>query len=369
LKIIIATTVHPPFDTRIYHKQFLSLRKKFKEVHIVIPQGEAELPDDFSPFPIPSGLIGRLTAPLYLFKALRRENPDLVIMHDPELLPTLILFRLLFKTPVIYDVHEDYPNFFLQKEYLSPLTKKAAVAVYRFFEKIAYKLFAGFIFADHFTRALYFDGVPRTEVIYNYPLETSYPVSEKKYDLIYPGTLHSGLHKRLLRIITELDKRRVNTSIYIVGKKPAQDVIADIEAIKSQVSHIKIYFEHDITFDRVQELIGQTKIGLIPLPPTAKYKNNIPTKMFEYLMHRLPQIGTDIPSISYYYDELQSAFCIAEEHYAEGYADKIEFLLKNYDEFQRLAEDDSKRLLTEWSWAEEEKKLYTFITKTIAKDL
>ncbi len=340
----------------------------FKDVNIVIPKSHGHLPGDFIEFAIPKGKLGRLLAPLYLFCALWSQKPDLVIMHDPELLPMLIIFTIWYRVPIIYDVHEDYPNFFLQKEYLNRLTKKSAVLIYRFFEKIAYKIFAGFIFADHFTRDLYFRGRQKTIVIYNFPRVSSVPQLAKKFDLIYPGTLHSGLHARLLNIAKELDSRSMRVSFCIIGKKPSQDVMDDIERIRSQLSFVTIHFDHDLSFDLVQELMAQAKIGLIPLPPTAKYKNNIPTKMFEYMMHGLPQIGTDIPSISFFYQHLQSGFCIDEKNYAVDYADKINTILTNYDDYRKVAQKESALWLTKWCWKNEEIKLISFIRNRLGLD-
>lgn len=367
MKILIATTVHSPFDPRVYYKQFISLKKQYADVHILLPRSRSlsALSDDFYTFPVPDGRINRFLTSFYLLRELRQRKADLIIIHDPELLPIFLYFALLSKTPVIYDVHEDYPNYFMQKEYLGRCTQKAVALLYRLLERTAYKFFAGFIFADHFTRDKYFAGKSKTVVIYNYPLLVKRSQLKKEYDLIYPGSLHSGLHVRLLAIADELEKRKKPLRLYIIGKNVSPEIRDDVERARSRLKYIDILFDADLTFKQVQELIGRSKIGLIPLPPTDKYKNNIPTKLFEYLLNGLPQIGTDISSISFFLGNLHCGFCIKEDHYAVDYANKVEFILNDYDHFQKLACAESSVWLAKWNWAVEEKKLFSFVDETM----
>src|SRR5262249_13530820 len=109
-------------DVRIFQKMCTSLARSGYEVHFIVP---AE--GNFSSNGVQIHGLGQsgarvwriLFQPWRALRAVLHLRPDLVHMHDPELLPVaLILQGLGYK--VVFDSHEDHPRDILIKEWLPP---------------------------------------------------------------------------------------------------------------------------------------------------------------------------------------------------------------------------------------------------------
>jgi len=117
-KICIITTVHQPLDTRIFYHEAVSL-KKYYSVVLVSTTGK-----DFSKQGIEIKGLGvvknRFSRFTKMFSALSRaleEKADVYHFHDLELIPMGLFLRLLGKR-VIYDVHENNPEYILDKDWI-----------------------------------------------------------------------------------------------------------------------------------------------------------------------------------------------------------------------------------------------------------
>ena len=110
-KVCILTTVHPPFDTRIFHKQAKTLVQAGYDVTLIAQHGRDEVVDRVRIIALPKSR-NRFTRIFGLtwrvFRLALRQQADVYHFHDPELLPAGLLLKLFTGKRVIYDVHEDY---------------------------------------------------------------------------------------------------------------------------------------------------------------------------------------------------------------------------------------------------------------------
>jgi hypothetical protein len=270
------------------------------------------------------------------------------------------------RTKVVYDNHEDYPSYIMVKESIPVWMRKIIKLAYCILFNIAKQVLDYIVYADQFTSGINL-GRPNEVVIYNYPIITNISAVEKKYDLIYPGSIDLNICQRLLRIAEELDKICAHKIRFlIIGRDVSEANRALIEKFKRKLQNIEMIFEEDLSYASVQRHISESKIGLIPLPDIEKFRKNIPIKMFEYMMHSIPILASDLPPISYYLKNTEGNYSIKEEKYYCSYAEKILEILGNYPSFSEASKRNFNLLKEKWNWNKSEKpKLIEMIRKLV----
>src|SRR5690625_4123064 len=110
IKVVHMTTVHHPYDPRIYYKQCMSLHNAGFDVTLIAQQAEHE---DDKQHPIKHIPLKRYASrwkrmifgSIDMLKKAKNINANIYVFHDPEL---LFVGWLLKKRNniVIYDIHE-----------------------------------------------------------------------------------------------------------------------------------------------------------------------------------------------------------------------------------------------------------------------
>ena len=94
------TSVHKPFDGRIYHREGRALVEAGYRVTLIAP-GNVQLQTDIGIHVLgvspPSTRLGRPVVWARLFRQVLRLKPDVIHFHDPELLLLVPLFRLFLR--------------------------------------------------------------------------------------------------------------------------------------------------------------------------------------------------------------------------------------------------------------------------------
>ena len=104
------STLHPPRDNRIFNKECSSLAREGIDLWFIGAQDGDGVDQGVRIVGIGKarGVFQRLvTAQLKAWRALRRVRPDVVHVHDPELIPMVWLWKTLHRKAAIYDAHED----------------------------------------------------------------------------------------------------------------------------------------------------------------------------------------------------------------------------------------------------------------------
>ena len=95
-KVCILTSVHPPFDVRIFHKEAKSLVKAGYDVTLIAQHDKEEIVDGIKIINLqkPRNRIERMTKTVWsAYRKAVQLDADIYHFHDPELLPIGIMLK------------------------------------------------------------------------------------------------------------------------------------------------------------------------------------------------------------------------------------------------------------------------------------
>lgn len=151
IRVCHITTVHRPFDVRIFHRMCCSLSSNHYEVHLIARKPKISKLNGVFLHSIPDfqNRIYRMTVGVLL--ACSRAimlRPQIVHLHDPELLPIAILLKHL-GILVIYDMHELLSSQLETKFYLKKFISKYFLREFlKFIEFLAVKHAEAMVLAE-----------------------------------------------------------------------------------------------------------------------------------------------------------------------------------------------------------------------------
>ncbi|MBE9569440.1 MAG: glycosyltransferase [Proteobacteria bacterium] len=359
-KVCILTTVHPPFDTRIFHKQAKTLAQAGYDVSLIAQHDKEEIVDGIRivPLPKPKNRFERMTKTVWnLFILALKEKADVYHFHDPELIPVGLLLRLI-RRKVIYDIHEDYITSIDQKEYLPVGIRKILANLIGRIEIISSKFFK-LILAEKY----YSERFPFGIEILNYPIlkrivsmGNTIKKNIAKPCLIYTGgiSIDRGalIHANIVNLMPDVE-------VWMVGScsKELADQLYDIAGENLARLHIEGVGYH-VPY---QKILGYYKIhkwtaGLAIFPPTKHHLRKELTKFFEYMATAIPIISSNFPTWRRIVEEEQCGLC-ADPFKPEEIAEVIQFIVEHPAEAEQMGKNGRRAVEERYNWAMEEKKL------------
>ena len=111
---LVVTSVHWPDDTRIRERLCRTLSKGFRVVLATRAPGPSDR-TGLDWIPLRGGRFRRIWA---AGRTALGSQWDVMIVHDPELVPLAMVVRLLRRSPVVFDVHEDIPATALTRDWV-----------------------------------------------------------------------------------------------------------------------------------------------------------------------------------------------------------------------------------------------------------
>ncbi len=368
-RICVLTSVHPPFDTRVFHRQAKAARDFGYEVTLVAPGAPRGMFEgiQFKGLPTWGGRAGRpLRWPVLVYKALR-ARADLYHFHDPELLPWGLLLKWLSRRPVVYDSHEYLREDILGKHWIpAPLRPLVAAMADRMEKFVARRLSAVVAvtedMADRFRRAQ-----PRTITVQNLPptglLPNPLPMRE-------PVIIHAGLMnvERGLGIVAEVARlvrlRHPQAEICLLGPVEWQGLPRGSEAGRRSWEGVR--FEESIPQPEVAAKLAAASIGWLPRDPEVR-NNHLawPTKLVEYMMVGLPVVASDLPTQAAVVREADCGL-LAEGLSAQSHAEAICALLDDPARARKLGQNGREVAIERFTWEAQAARLHSLYKSLLA---
>lgn len=374
-KVCILTTVHISNDVRVYHKEVKSLVKKYKVTYVAVNTDLVSSDDGnikFVNYKRIENRLNRIFNFVNVWRLCVKQKCDIYHLQDPELIIVGLLLKIFNRKKIIYDVHEDYPDHILQKEYLNKYVKPILSKLMKLMEVIAGKAFDYIITADDEVIKRFPE--KKSTVIYNFPELNVFKLNSKdtlkKYDIIFHGTVTKRIATIILNITKEVIKSKRDFKVLLICGNLSTKGIT-FEWVKKEMQSMQIPFDTielkgRVPYSEISSYIQESKIGIIPLPNTPKFQKNIPTKLFEFMYCKVPIVASDLYPIRKFVDGHDYCMLVNIENYDES-SKVIIKLLNNEKMLNQMGEKGKELVDNVYNWSNEEAKLFN-IYKSLLKD-
>jgi len=366
LKVVHMTSVHTPFDPRIFHKECRSLARAGFSVTVIGRDWQEGERDSVKVKSIPGNpsRFGRMTQTVWrVYEEARRQDADVYHFHDPELIPVGLLLRARGKS-VIYDIHEDVPKDVLSKPYLPRWSRTLVSWIVDVLERAACGRFSGLVVVTPSIAKRISPLNRHTVIVHNYPYVRelirdgeSVPWESRRHAVAYVGGLS------LTRAIREM----VYAMSYLPESLPAQLELAGPEDKEdnnlaqlsrhpgwSRVKHHG-FIDQRSTF----RILQNVRAGLVLFHPEPNHVESLPQKMFEYMGAGLPVIASDFP---FWRKILGESGCgiFVDPQDPKEISNAIEYVLTHPREAEEMGLRGKAAVLQNFNWDTEAEKLIRF---------
>lgn len=358
--IVHLTTVHLPFDTRIFQRECTTLSQAGYQVSLIATHTKPEVVNGIKIIPLPKyryRALRILLAPWNAYKQAQKLNANIYHFHDPELLLIGVLLKLTTHARVIYDVHENHSKKVQARSWLfRPLRKFASLSL-KIIEIFSIRFFDSLVTATEHIAELF--PKANTLVIKNYPLlemnQTANGTPQYNPDnriLIYTGgwTDHRGIYQ----VIQALEYTQTpNIELVLLGRTIDKHVQ---ERAQTLPAYSKIKYLGQIPYHQVYQYLKTAAIGFVCNQPEHDYDLAQPNKLFEYMSAGLPVIASKFPL---WQEIVEGHNCgvTVDPTKPEEIAKATDYLLSHPELRKQMGENGRHAVRNIYNWGVEAKKL------------
>lgn len=362
MRIGILTSVHPPMDTRIYFKQALSLARAGHTVYLVARDGGNPAQVEYVPVPASRSRWGRLRTVFQVMRHALRLRCDAYHIHDPELLPIGILVKLITRSRLVYDVHENVRGQIRNKYWIPRGLRGAISRLYGAVERVCLHWIDQVILAEDSYVGSY--RKHRVTVVRNYPIIPSAVQSTRRRHytgrpvIAYCGVvarIRGGLE--MIEAVGLLRQRFPDLELRVIGPFSPQSFRGEMSALirKHGLSdHVRLLGR--LPLDQALCELEKCDIGLAVLHPDANYLESLPTKMFDYMSLRLPVVVSNFPLWKSIVEKARCGMAVDPLRPGE-IAEAIGAINISDEKLRALGENGRRAVLERYTWRVEESKL------------
>lgn len=306
MRVVIVTSIHPDFDARIW-KHATSLAGAGHEVDLVCPWNVRDASVDrairFHPFSrvrrralrpvlIPARVIGALGP------VLRRA--DLVHFHDIDILPLMAMVSLV--RPVVYDVHENYPEEMLARDWIPKLLRRPLSFGVRHGQRALGRIVHNLVLAVPSQEREFIGTGTNSIEVRNYASQGLLQEVRDDYEtraptVVFTGSQYEENGSLLLLEIADVCRRNCPELGFIAPDRFASQRFRERflgERERRELEGV-VRLVPNVPPQRIMDVLNLGTIAIAPALRVPKQVMAIPTKLFEYMAAGLPMVGSDLP--------------------------------------------------------------------------
>jgi glycosyltransferase involved in cell wall biosynthesis len=376
--ICVITSVHRPFDGRVFYRQCKTLAQAGYQVTLIAPADfERQQRDGLTVLGVPRPT-SRRQRPLVwwrLYRLVRRLHPHVVHFHDPELLLLVPLFRLTLgrDVKIVYDVHEYFVDSLAEKYWIPSRLRALAVSAAGGLERLLVRGVDGIICAVEGQKPLYAGFRGPIAVLRNLPFATLFENAEPHpaldvdgFKLIYVGLIlpKRGIDVLLAAMQILRQQGQKDVHLFLIGPDTSPAYIQEIQAlVRDHQLFDQVHWLGYVPHDQIKHYLANAHVGLVPGAPTRQYRNpGISTKLLEYMLCGLPIVSVDRPHHLVYLEESNCGLAVPLGD-APAHAEAILWLRDHPHEARTMGLRGRAMVLDHYTWEREQSRLLEFYQK------
>lgn len=370
VKVVHLTSVHSPFDSRIFQKECKSLAQAGFEVFLVAPHGKREEVAGVTILPFegePRRTIRMTRTARQVVSLAARENAALYHLHDPELLPWCGLLKKNGGL-VVFDMHEDLPHQIKNKRWVPRLFRPLLAWSARFSEKILLRNIPT-IYAEK-SYALTREWIRESVDILNFPRVgllgqmKKMPSGGSRFNLGYIGTVTPERGSLvILEALAKVQTSGREVGFECIGKIPRSHQ-RELRDRMGDLNLKDVALVGYLPPEQGWKKMAGFDVGLAVLHPIANYLESYPTKIFEYMSMGIPAIVSDFPLYRKIIEKHQCGILV-DPLDANSIAEAIMRLMDSPDEAAAMGERGRQAARSHYSWESEQVKLLGFYSRIL----
>ncbi|MBA3927629.1 glycosyltransferase family 4 protein [Listeria rustica] len=362
-KVLIMSSVHPWNDTRVFHKEAVSLARLGYDVTLYAMAGNHVYDDTIPNLCVvtftPKSIAKRWKTWLQLYRIAKHSDAEIIHIHDPELLPLGYLLKRMHRKKMIFDMHEDFPAVLGGKKFGKMRIPRWLLRLVSTAEKKMLQKMNAVIYAEKYYKENYETLTTKQRDIYNYPFlqEATETLKYEKQTLIYAGAIHEirGF-KEMLAVAKLLKGANYDFQLLIIGKVPERLKIYAEQFVRNNNLEDEVKLLGRLDLPELMTYYAKSHIGLAILHPEANYLRSLPTKVFEYMSVSLPYVLSNFESYERLVEETGSGYVVNPLSPHE-IASQIQTLLDDPLTQTELGTNGYKQHVANFNWSIEEQKL------------
>jgi glycosyltransferase involved in cell wall biosynthesis len=354
-KVCILTSAHPPFDTRIFHKEARSLAKAGYEVSLIVQYDKDETVDGIRivPLPTPKNRLERITKTIWTtYRKALEIDADIYHFHDPDLILIGLLLNRRGKR-VIYDVHEDVPRQNLSKSYIPIVFRRPISLMIGVLEAFSAKRFDGVVTATPFINRRFLELGANAVNVNNYPLASELYTADNQWEKKEKAACYIGGIAEI-RGAFEMVEAISNTGYQLILAGDFEPGLED--RLKQLLGWRQVETLGFIDREGVKATMARSMAGMVLFYPEPNHIDAQPNKMFEYMSAGIPVIASNFPLWREIIEGANCGICVDPLNPKE-IADAEVYLFENPKEAEEMGKRGRIAVKRQYKWCIEEKKL------------
>ena len=368
MKICMLTTVHQPFDTRIFHKESKSLQKAGHAVTLIAPSDTASNKnvDGIQVITIikPSSKILHPITMLRVFIAGLRQDCDVYHCHEPGSLFVCSLLKLFRRTKLVYDVHEHYSGLIAENSFFPNFSRKIIFKIIKASENLQSKFGDLIITVDDVLEAKFKNKTNNICVINNYPTLDLFKNRKSgtcciDKTVIYVGGLTKirGTLETILAFEKSLKTVPDAKLVFVGSFIDSNYEKALLDYCHEQKLQDNVTFVGQIPHEKVAEYIDTASVAVALLQPNPRHELTIPVKLFEYMGSGKPVIISNFKFTNKIISKIKCGISVDPTNTQE-ISDAILWLLEHPEEAEQMGENGRRAVEEIYNWENMEKRLF-----------